>query len=29
MRRAIEREGREERQVLFPIGPAPWKDIKA
>jgi hypothetical protein len=28
LRRALEREKREKRQVLFPIGLAPWKDIK-
>jgi hypothetical protein len=29
IRRAVEREKQEKRQVLFPIGLAPWKDIKA
>jgi hypothetical protein len=29
IRRAVEREKREKRQVLFPIGLASWKDIKA
>jgi hypothetical protein len=29
IRRAVEREKREKRQVLVPIGLAPWKNIKA
>jgi hypothetical protein len=29
IRRAVEREKREKRQVLFPIGLASWKEIKA
>src|SRR5262249_40214550 len=29
IRRAVEREQREKRTVLFPIALAPWKDIKA
>jgi hypothetical protein len=29
IRRAVEREKHEKRQVLFPIGLASWKDIKA
>src|SRR5262249_12555221 len=29
IRRAVEREKQDKRQVLFPIGLASWKDIKA